>query len=60
MTQRYLCIDNKDYASLEIRRVYSSVSDPEAEKRGQLRIRQDGGRTSLYPRALFTPYLSPA
>ena len=60
MTRRYLCIDNNHYpASLEVRKIYSSVSDPEAEQRGLLRIRDESGRTYLYPRELFTPYISP-
>ena len=59
MPRLFMCIDNSGYhASLAIRKVYIYVSDPAAEAQGLLRIRQESNRTYVYPRALFTPYIS--
>ena len=59
MPRLFMCIDNAGYpSSLEVRKLYIYVSDPAAEAQGLVRIRQDGGRTYVYPRALFVPYIS--
>ena len=48
------CIDNKAYAaSLELRRIYIALPDPEAESHGLLRVIDESGEDYLYPRALF-------
>lgn len=49
-----ICIENSDYpASLERRKIYESVSDPEAEKIGHIRIIDESGEDYLYPSSLF-------
>jgi len=56
-TQHYvLCIRNKEYpASLEARKIYQCVPDPEAEAHGQIRVIDESGEDYLYPRELFFP-----
>ena len=47
--QFVICIDNNDYAaSLELRKVYELVKDPEAEKEGFFRIIDESGEDYLY------------
>ena len=59
MTRLFMCIDNSHYpASLEVRKLYVYVSDPAAEAQGLVRIRQESGRTYVYPRDLFVHYIS--
>ncbi len=49
-----ICIENSDYpASLEKRKIYESLPDPEAEKLGQFRIIDESGEDYLYPSSLF-------
>jgi hypothetical protein len=59
MPRLFMCIDNAGYpSSLEVRRLGIYVSDPTAEAQGLLRVRQESGRTYVYPRDLFAPYIS--
>ena len=59
MPRLVMCIDNAGYPrSLELRKLYVYVSDPAAEAQGLVRIRQESGRTYVYPRDLFVPYIS--
>jgi hypothetical protein len=45
-----VCVSNGGYsASLEVRKIYPVVSDPEAEKRGLLRVVDESGER--YPSA---------
>ncbi len=55
--QRYvICVSNEGYrASLDVRRVYRSVPDAEAEKSGHVRVVDESGEDYLYPRAMFVP-----
>ena len=55
-----ICIDNSDYpASLEKRKIYESVADPDAEKHGQIRVIDESGDDYLYPTECFVePNLS--
>lgn len=47
--QFVICVDNTDYtASLELRKVYELVKDPEAEKEGFFRIIDESGEDYLY------------
>ena len=47
--QFVICVDNSDYpASLELRKVYMLVKDPEAEKEGYFRIIDESGEDYLY------------
>ena len=53
-TQLVVCIDNAGYtASLERRKLYFAVRDPEAEKHGLLRVVDKSGEDYLYPKAFF-------
>ena len=56
-TQRYvLCVSNEKYpASLEARKIYQCVPDPQAEAHGQVRVIDESGEDYLYPRGLFIP-----
>jgi hypothetical protein len=52
----FLCIRNAGYAaSLQVRTVYSALSDPEAESHGMLRIVEESGEDYLFPANLFVP-----
>lgn len=51
-----VCVDNTAYpASLELRKIYQRVPDPQAEKLGQVRIVDESGEDYLYPREYFLP-----
>lgn len=52
--QLVVCINNEGYpASLEKRKIYVSVRDAAAEKRGFVRIIDESGDEYLYPKMLF-------
>lgn len=47
--QFVICVDNNDYASsLELRKVYELIKDPEAEREGFFRIIDESGEDYLY------------
>jgi hypothetical protein len=49
-----LCVSNRGYrASLMARRVYLVLPDPEAARRGLLRVVDESGEDYLYPAKLF-------
>ncbi|MEE4302765.1 MAG: hypothetical protein V2J19_01320 [Wenzhouxiangella sp.] len=49
-----ICINNADYpASLERRKLYEVLPDPDAESLGQLRVKDESGEDYLYPKELF-------
>jgi hypothetical protein len=49
-----ICTDNSGYeASLELRKLYEVLSDPDAEKHGQLRVIDESGDDYLYPKSFF-------
>ncbi len=51
-----VCIDNAGYpASLEARKLYVSIPDPDAEKDGLIRVIDESGEDYLYPKARFKP-----
>ena len=54
-TPRFVvCTDNSDYeASLELRKIYPVVPDPEALQDGDLRIVDESGEDYLYSAARF-------
>jgi len=56
-TQHYvLCISNEKYpASLDARKIYQSIADPQAEAHGQIRVIDESGEDYLYPKELFIP-----
>lgn len=52
----FLCVRNEGYAaSLQVRTVYASISDPEAESHGMLRIVDESEEDYLFPASLFVP-----
>ena len=57
MNQQFvICIDNQEYpASLERRKLYEVIPDPDAASVDQLRIKDDSGDDYLYPKYLFIP-----
>jgi hypothetical protein len=53
-TRFVLCIESGEYAaSLERRKLYEVLPDPDAERHGQLRVIDESGEDYLYPRTLF-------
>ena len=49
-----ICINNLDYpVSLEKRKIYEVVSDPEAEEIGHIRVVDESGEDYLYPATCF-------
>ena len=56
-----LCVRNGTYkASLEPRKIYRVVDDPEAETRALLRVIDESGEDYLFPARLFVPIELPA
>ena len=57
MTKRrqfVVCLGNKGYkASLVVRRIYQSLPDADAAKRGLLRVIDESGEDYLFPETLF-------
>jgi hypothetical protein len=51
-----ICLDNAGYeVSLERRKIYISIPDPQAERLGQIRIIDESGEDYLYPEKNFVP-----
>ena len=49
-----VCLSNKGYrASLVVRRIYESVPDADAGKRGLIRVVDESGEDYLFPESLF-------
>jgi hypothetical protein len=49
-----LCLDNDGYdASLDVRKVYRSPADSEADRLGLIRVIDESGEDYLYPKKLF-------
>lgn len=49
-----ICIRNAgNEASLEIRKIYQAVSDPEAERDGMTRVIDESGEDYLFPSTFF-------
>src|SRR5215471_8726564 len=59
--RRYLlCVKNDGYpASLEVRKVYNPLPDPEANKHHLIRVIDESGEDYLYPREFFIPITLP-
>ena len=55
MNQEFvICIKNEDYlASLEVRKLYRTIPDPEAKKHNQIRVIDESGEDYLYPEDYF-------
>jgi len=54
-----LCVENKDCADLEKRKIYKVFPDEEAEKEGYLRVIDESGEDYLYPQSYFVPVKLP-
>jgi hypothetical protein len=55
-----VCVNNKDYpSSLEKRKIYLALRDPDAEKHGLIRVVDESGEDYLYPKMLFRPIALP-
>jgi hypothetical protein len=51
-----VCIRNDDYEeSLELRKIYEILEDPEAEKHDMLRVIDEEDEDYLYPKDWFLP-----
>ena len=49
-----VCIGNKGFAaSLEVRKLYAIVDDPDAEMNGLIRVIDESGEDYVYPAGLF-------
>ena len=49
-----VCVNNDDYpASLEVRKLYHTIEDTEAERRNFLRVVDESGEDYLYPAHYF-------
>jgi hypothetical protein len=49
-----ICVKNDGYdVSLERRKLYVSIADNAAERRGQIRVVDESGGDYLYPRGFF-------
>ena len=61
MNQQFvICVKNEDYpASLEVRKLYQVISDPEAEKIDQIRVIDESGEDYLYPQDYFVSVTLP-
>ncbi len=55
-----VCIKNKGYvASLELKKIYKVINDPDAEEHNQLRVIDESGEDYLYPDDFFVPIKVP-
>jgi len=51
-----LCVANGKYkASLDPRKIYRVIDDPEGEKRAMIRVVDESGEDYLFPADLFVP-----
>ena len=49
-----MCIDNAGFAtSLEVRKLYPVVADPDAEANALIRVIDESGQDYVYPAGLF-------
>jgi len=55
-----LCVKNRGYpASLELRKVYRTLPDPEGARHGLARVIDESGEDYLYPADFFIPIALP-
>ena len=58
--QFVVCIDNEGFqVSLEKRKIYVALRDPDAEKHGLLRIIDESGEDYAYPKSFFRQIILP-
>ena len=54
--QFVICIKNKGYeVSLERRKIYQALPDPQAAKHALVRVIDESGEDYLYPKSFFAP-----
>ena len=54
MKRYVLCVKNSGYqASLVVHKIYRLLADPEASKRGLMRVVDESGEDYLYPEGMF-------
>ena len=60
-TKRFaICIQNGEYAgTLELRKVYEVLEDPDAADRNYMRVIDESGEDYLYPCSWFVPVSVP-
>ncbi len=55
-----VCVENKGYAvSLEKRKIYIALPDPDAAKHEQVRVIDESGEDYLFPKSFFLPVSLP-
>lgn len=55
-TRFAVCVKNKGYpASLEVRKIYETLPDPQAAEQGLVRVIDESGEDYLYPADYFEP-----
>ena len=58
--QFVVCLKNEGYeVSLERRKIYRVLPDPEAAKHRQIRVVDESGEDYLYPQSFFAPLALP-
>jgi hypothetical protein len=56
LTRFLICIRNDGYpASLETRKIYQELTDPDAEAQGLVRVIDESGEDYLFPKSMFLP-----
>jgi len=51
-----ICLKNKGYeVSLERRKIYQALPDPQAAKHRQIRVIDESGEDYLFPQSFFAP-----
>jgi len=54
--QLVICLENEGYeVSLERRKIYQALPDPDAAKHRQIRVIDESGEDYLYPQRFFAP-----
>ena len=60
-TRFLVCVKNDGYpASLEVRKIYQALADPEAARHSLVRVVDKSGEDYLYPQAFFASVELPA
>jgi hypothetical protein len=48
-----LCVENKDCENLERRKIYRTIPDNDASKKGYIRVIDESGEDYLHPKSYF-------
>ena len=61
MNRFVICISKEEYpASLELRKLYEVLPDPDADATGLIRVKDESGEDYLFPKELFVSVDLPA